>query len=118
MNDLQTRSPLGGLSNTNSGGLGLSRRSSAGRGVSQVQAQGLVRAAAVDVESSLDQMKLASAVSLARSAQTEVAMLTGMEAELIKAVPLAANRLEFISNLACIQIGELLADGMTRLRRM
>ena len=41
-----------------------------------------------------------------------------MEAELTRAVPLAANRLEFIGNLATVQIAELVADGLTRLRRM
>ena len=78
----------------------------------------MVRAASVDTEAALSRVKLSAASSLARAAQNEVALLTGMEAELIKAVPLAVNRLELVSNLASIQIAELLGDSMTTLRRL
>ena len=101
------------------GSLGLpSPRSQVGRAVTKVRDQGLVRAASIDTEAALSRVKVSAASSLARAAQNEVALLTGMEAELIKAVPLAVNRLELVSNLASIQIAELLGDSMTTLRRL
>jgi hypothetical protein len=102
-----------------SGALGFpSPRSQIGKALSRVQGQGLVRAASIDVETTLSRVKLSAATSLARTAQSEIAMLTSMEAELIKTVPLAGNRLEFLGNMACVQVSELLADTLNQLRRM
>jgi hypothetical protein len=119
MNDLSPYAAhSGGLVQPGGGGLSPSRHSRLGKTVGQVQGEALVRATAVDLESKLDQLKLGCAASLASSAQTEVAMLTQVEGELTRAVPLAANRLEFIGNMATVHIAELVADGLTRLRRM
>ncbi|MDR1238435.1 MAG: hypothetical protein LBK28_09355 [Propionibacteriaceae bacterium] len=116
-NQVQSYGGGGVLPLAGAGGLP-SPLSQTGRAIGRVQNQGLVRAAAIDVETTLSRVKLSGATSLARTAQSEVAMLTAVEAELIKAVPLAGNRLEFLGNMASIQVAEMLADDLTKLRRM
>ena len=116
--------PRGGgqLANLHSGGLSnrdavaLERPTS--RQLAQLEAGGLVRATQIDIETRLGQMKMSAASSMARTAHSEIAMMTAMEAELIRAVPLAANRLEMIGNIATIQMAEILADDLTHLRQL
>jgi uncharacterized protein YukE len=94
------------------------RRSRTGRAIAQVQGQALVRATAIDLEAKLDGLKLMLAGSTVRTAQSEVAMVAQAASELAKAVPAAAQGLAHINTVAVIQIGEMVADSLTKLRRM
>lgn len=89
-----------------------------GKQLSRIEGGGMVRAAQMDMEARLGQFKLAAASSIGRTAQSEIAMLTQMEAELTKAVPLAGNRLEMLGNLTTLQIAEMVADDLSKLRRL
>lgn len=110
------------------GGLGLLdsqdirrlRRSETGRAVVRAQGQGLARAAQVGVEERISGVKLAAAGGIGRTAQTEVAFLSQIEAQLIQACgsDVAARRIDAVANIAAVGIAELTADGVNRLRRM
>lgn len=99
------------------GGL-VPRRSPLGRELARVNGTGLVRAAQTDIEARLTDLKLAAAAGLGTSAQQHVATMTAMEGELVKAVPLAASRLEMIGNLTAIGMTEIVTDAVSKLRRM
>ena len=96
------------------------RKSPVGRAMVRVQEQGLVRAVQVGVEERLMDVKLAAAGSIGRTAQSEVAFLSQMEAHLIQAcgTEVAAQRIDAIANITAMGIAELTADGINRLRRM
>ena len=96
------------------------RRTEVGRAIVRAHEQGLVRAVQVGVEEQLSGVKLSAAASIGRTAQTEVAFLSQVEAQLIQACgsEIAAQRIDAIANLTAIGIAELTADGINRLRRM
>jgi len=95
-------------------------RSAAGRRLLRVQEAGLVRAVQVDVEAKLADIKLGAAAGLGRTAQTEVALLSQMEADLIAVcgTPLAAKRIDMMASIAATQMAEVLADGINSFRRI
>ncbi|MCL2091635.1 MAG: hypothetical protein FWH11_10655 [Micrococcales bacterium] len=99
-------------------GSGLSRRSPIGRELSRVQGQAMVRALQTDIETRLADMKIDAVTSLGSSAQQHIAAMTAMEGELMKAVPLAAGRLEMIGNLTAIATTEIITDAVTKFRRI
>jgi hypothetical protein len=96
------------------------RRTEAGRAMIRANEQGLVRAVQVNVEERVSGVKLAAAASIGRTAQTEIALLSQMEAQLIQACgsELAAQRIDVIAGITAIGIAELTADGINRVRRM
>jgi hypothetical protein len=84
----------------------------------RAQGQAMVRALQTDVEARLADMKIGAAVGLGTSAQQHVATMTAMEGELMKAVPLAASRLEMIGNLTAIATTEIVTDAVAKFRRI
>ena len=96
------------------------RRTEAGRAMVRVNEQGLVRAMQVGVEERVSGVKLAAAASIGRTAQAEIALLSQMEAQLIRACgsEIAAQRIDAIAGITAVGIAELTADGINRLRRM
>jgi len=96
------------------------RRSEAGRAMIRAQEQGLVRAVQVGVEERLMDIKLSAASSIGRTAQTEVAILSQMESQLIQACgsETAARRIDAIASITAVGIAELTADGINKLRRI
>jgi len=96
------------------------RKSQVGKAMARVQEQGLVRATQVGVEERVSGVKLAAAGNIGRTAQTEVAFLSQMEAQLVQTCgsEIAAQRIDAIANITAMGIAELTADGINRLRRM
>ncbi len=84
----------------------------------RVQGQAMVRALQTDLEARLADIKISAAVGLGTSAQQHVAAMTAMEGELIRAVPLAAGRLEMIGNLTTIATTEIVTDAVAKFRRI
>jgi hypothetical protein len=117
MSNLDVYTPGGGLFAVSSTSSGLFSTPTQ-KAIARVQSQGLVRAAASDVEAVLSQVKLGAAASIGRSAQHEVALLTSMELELAKLVPEAAGRIDAIASITAIQMAEIVADSLIRLRRI
>ncbi len=101
-----------------SSGLMPSHRSPVGRELARSNGAALVRANQVDLEGRLTDLKLGAAAAIGNSAQQQVAQLTAMEAELTKAVPLAAPRLEMIGNFTTLGMAEIVTDALTKLRRL
>lgn len=66
----------------------------------------------------MSKVKIGAVAGLSTIVQQHVATMTTMEGELLKAVPLAAHRLEMIDNLTAIGMTEIVTDAMSRLRRM
>jgi len=101
---------------------GLSRYSpisrEASRELARVQGQAMIRALRADAEARLADIKIDAVAGLGTSAQQHVATMTAMEIELVKAVPLAANRLEMIGNITAIAATEIVTDAITKLRRI
>ena len=96
------------------------RKSDTGRALMRVQQQGMIRAAQIGVEEQLMDAKLATATHVGRTAQTEVAMLSQIEAQLIEACgsEVAARRISYIGNTTVLGVSDLVADSVSRLRRM
>ncbi|MCL2467476.1 MAG: hypothetical protein FWF02_07920 [Micrococcales bacterium] len=119
MSNLTPYSGGGGL--TPGGGL-LSRYSGVARETNRelvrVQGQAMIRALQTDVEARLADIKIGAAAGLGTSAQQHVATMTAMEGELVKAVPLAAARLEMIGNITAIGTTEIVTDAIAKLRRI
>lgn len=99
------------------GGQVPSRRSAAGKAITAAGERGLVEAVQIEIDSQLDELRLSAAARLVSSAQQQVAMVTAMEGELTRAVPLAGPRLEMMGNLATLGMTEIVTDGITRSRR-
>ena len=96
------------------------QRSPTGRAIARVQSQGPVRSVGVAVEEQLTGVKIAAASSIGRTAQTEVAFMSQMEAQLIQSCgsEIAAQRIHNMGNITAMGIAEMAVDGFSRLRRL
>jgi hypothetical protein len=89
-----------------------------GRSISRTYGSGLDRAAEIDVDANVTNLKVGAAINLSRSAQTEIAMMSQVEQQLSEAVPGAAERLKALGTLASIEVTNILSGGLNTIRRM
>lgn len=95
-----------------------SRRSATTRAISRTHEQGLVRAAAVEVEEVLAEHKTSAVASVSERAATSIALLSSLENQLAMTTPTASGRLATLADITSLQITETVADTAAKLRRM
>ena len=87
----------------------------------RTQNAGLVRSAAVDVETTLATMKVQAVGSVGRSAQSEVAMLCQTGSALIQACgnnECAARQIENITQATVVGMASTIMDTVNTMRRI
>jgi hypothetical protein len=86
------------------------------RELARLQSEFIIESAAVEKAKRLTEQKFEAVGEIGRGAQNEVAMLTQFEAAMIKAVPLAANRLEMIGEITTLGLARCVSDGIDKVR--
>ncbi len=88
-----------------------------GRALSRIDAEASVRVAKVDAQAAVQAAKIDVVLLTTQRAMQGTALVSQLEQQLGQAVPLAVTRLQAISDLATLAMGQIIADTVTKLQR-
>lgn len=89
-----------------------------GRNLARIEDDTSVQIARVDSRADIQAAQVDAVAAVAQRAMQGVAFVSQVEQQLGQAVPLAVTRLQAIGDLATLGMGQVVADTVTRLRRL